>query len=238
MARKRTRPNFELEPPSSFTRDPMSFYGIQLDEKQLEYANSIWSSDYDIIFVNAKAGTGKTTVAVGVADMLHGWNYFSNVVYIMSPYGESKQGYLPGTQTEKSSVYFEALYQALIAIGLNPQEVICDESMVNQKYGTGYITAITDTYLRGSNLDDAVVIVDEAQNFTFDQLKTVLTRIGKKVKVVVIGHDKQCDLKDKASSGFTKYIEHFSKQERCCVCELTENHRSWISQWADEAKRD
>ena len=108
--------------------------------------------------------------------------------------------------------------------------------MVNQKNGTGYITCITDTFLRGSNLDNAVVILDEAQNYTVPQLKKTLTRVGKKAKVIVIGHDLQCDLEKPEQSGFIKYIEHFKEKERAAVCTLTINHRSWISQWADEVR--
>ena len=235
MARRKT-PNYEAEPPATLTDE--LFYGIQLDEKQLALANAIWSNDNDIIFVNAKAGTGKTTVSIGVANMLVGYKMYSSIIYIMSPYGESVQGFLPGTQTEKSSVYFEALYQALTSCNVVPATVINDESMVNQKNGTGYVTAVTDTYLRGSNLNDAVVVIDEAQNYTFKQLKKVLTRVCDHCKVIVIGHDQQCDLKDKKSSGFARYIEHFRNHERCAVCELTENHRSWISSWADEAREE
>lgn len=111
---------------------------------------------------------------------------------------------------------------------------INDESMVNQKNGTGFITCITDTFLRGTNLDDVVVILDEAQNFTTSQLKKTLTRVGKKAKVIVIGHELQCDLDNPTTSGFTKYIQHFKDKERTAVCHLTTNHRGWISQCADE----
>jgi PhoH-like ATPase len=77
------------------------------------------------------------------------------------------------------------------------------------------------------------VIIDEAQNYTVAQLQKTLTRIGKHVKVIVIGHEFQCDLDNPELSGFTKYIEHFRGQERAAVCTLTKNHRSWISEWAD-----
>lgn len=210
------------------------FYGIELDEEQKIMANTIWNPNIDIVFVNAKAGCGKTVVATGVANLLVQYGLFDNIVYIMSPYGERKQGWLPGTITEKSSVYFEAFYQALISCNVNPHTAINDDSMVNQKNGTGYITCITDTFLRGSNLDNAVIILDEAQNYTVSQLKKTLTRVGKKAKVVVIGHDLQCDLEKPEQSGFLKYIEHFKGKERAAVCTLTTNHRSWISQWADE----
>ena len=220
--------------PETLSEHP--FYGIDLDEEQKMFANAIWNPNIDIVFCNAKAGSGKSLVATGVANLLVQYGLFDSIVYIMSPYGERKQGWLPGTITEKSSVYFEAFYQALISCNINPHTAINDDSMVNQKNGTGYITCITDTFLRGSNLDNAVVILDEAQNYTVPQLKKTLTRVGKKAKVIVIGHDLQCDLEKPEQSGFIKYIEHFKEKERAAVCTLTINHRSWISQWADEVK--
>lgn len=221
-------------PPRNF--DDGRFYSLQLDEEQIAFANAIWNPDYDIIFVNARAGTGKTTIATGVANLLILYGMYRNLIYIMSPYGERKQGWLPGTITEKSSVYFEAFYQALVECNVNPHTAINDESLVNQKNGDGYITCITDTFLRGTNLDDAVIIIDEAQNYTVAQLKKTLTRVGKKAKVIVIGHELQCDLERPAESGFMKYIEHFKDKDRATVCNLTINHRSWISQCADEVK--
>ena len=230
--KKKSIPEFYGEPPESLDGHP--FYGLRLDEEQQKFANAIWSPDIDIVFCNARAGTGKTTIATGVANLLIQYGMFSNLVYIMSPYGERKQGWLPGTITEKSSVYFEAFYQALITCGINPITAINDESMVNQKNGTGFITCITDTFLRGTNLDNTVVIIDEAQNYTVAQLKKTLTRIGTKVKVIVIGHELQCDLEHPRESGFMKYIKHFEPQERAALCNLTINHRGWISLGADD----
>lgn len=219
-------------PPKEIPKWP--FYDVTLDDEQLAFANAIWSNDIDIVFCDAKAGSGKTFVATGVANMLVKYGFYKGITYIMSPYGERKQGWLPGTITEKSSVYFEPFYQALERCGVNTFTEINTESMVNQKNGTGFITCITDTYLRGSNLDDCVVILDECQNFSVPQLKKTLTRIGSHAKVIVIGHTKQCDLENPKQSGFAQYIEHFSGKERCAICTLTTNHRSWISQWADE----
>lgn len=235
MAKKRKNNGGEEcygTPPKEILRD--EFYGLELDDEQLRLANAIWSSDVDIVFVNSRAGCGKTTIATGVANMLVGYRMYDSIIYIMSPYGERKQGWLPGTITEKSSVYFEAFYQALVTCGVNITTAINTESLVDQKNGGGYITCITDTYLRGSNLDNAVVIIDEAQNYTLPQLKTVLTRVKDSTKVVVIGHDQQCDLENPGDSGFTKYIEHFREMPRTAVCSLTHNHRGWISQHADE----
>jgi phosphate starvation-inducible protein PhoH len=232
MAAQTKKKKEPLTPPKMLEKFP--FYGYELDDEQLLFANSIWDSDKDIVFCNAKAGTGKTFVATGVANMLVKYGFYKGIVYIMSPYGERKQGWLPGTITEKSSVYFEAFYQALINCDINPSSSINDDSMVNQKTGSGYITCITDTFLRGSTLDNSVIIIDEAQNYTTAQLKKTLTRVGNNSKVIVIGHDLQCDLDKPETSGFIKYLNHFAEQERAAVCSLTVNHRSWISQYADE----
>ncbi len=210
------------------------FYGFVLDDEQIAFRDAIWNSEKLIVFCNAKAGTGKTFIATATANLLVNYNLFNGIVYIVSPYGESKQGYLPGDITEKSEVYFEPFYQALLECGVNPNTAIANESMVNQKMGTAYITCLTHTYLRGTNLDNKVIILDESQNYSITDLKKTLTRCSDRCKVIVIGHDKQCDLDNKNKSGFTKYIEHFKDDNRTAVCELTINHRGWISNHADE----
>ena len=234
MAAKKKQPPDAASQSEAPARIEEQFYGYTLDEEQLAFANAIWDPGNDIIFCNAKAGTGKTTVAAGVANMLVLYGFFGSIVYIMAPYGERKQGYLPGSVTEKSSVYFEAFMQALANCNVNITTAINDESMVNQKNGTGYITCITDTFLRGTNLDNAVVIIDEAQNATTAQLKKILTRVSDNTKVIVIGHDLQCDIDEPSKSGFVRYILHFARQDRCAVCSLTQNHRGWVSRHADE----
>lgn len=234
MATKKKQPTEAAPVTDAPQKIEKQFYSLTLDDEQLVLANAIWNPDIDIVFCNAKAGTGKTTVTAGVANMLVLYGFYESIIYIMAPYGERKQGYLPGDLTEKSSVYFEAFMQALQNCNVNPFTAINNESMVNQKNGTGYITCITDTYLRGTNLNNAVVILDEAQNYTVPQLKKTLTRIGSKAKVVVIGHDQQCDIEDASRSGFIRYMEHFRDKERAAICSLTQNHRGWVSQWADE----
>lgn len=229
-AKKKTSPKRQ-ELPASFKDAP--FYGLELDEEQIQLADTLINPAVDIIFVNAKAGTGKTTIATGAANLLIKLGFYKSIIYIMAPYGEKKQGWLPGTLTEKSSVYFEAFYQALVKCGVNLNTAIRDTSLSDTNNQDGYITCITDTYLRGSNLDDAVVIIDEAQNYTLPQLQKTLTRVGQNVKVIVIGHEFQCDLENPELSGFTKYIEHFRGKERAAICSLSHNHRSWISEWAD-----
>ena len=209
------------------------FYGMTLDEEQVAFVEAIKNTEKTIVFCDAPAGTGKTTLAMGAANILvqDKRNELDGIVYIVSPYGEQKQGYLPGSITEKSEVYYEPAYQAMIEVGMNPNVDVCNESMTAKKKGEAYVKLLTHTYLRGTNLQNKVVILDESQNYTVAELKKVLTRCHDTCKVIVIGHTGQIDIR--SGSGFARYREHFRGHEKCSVCKLTTNHRGWLSTFAD-----
>lgn len=209
------------------------FYTFTLDDEQRAFVEAIRDQSKTIIFCDAPAGTGKTTLAMGAANLLYHdkRNELDGIVYIVSPYGEQKQGYLPGSITEKSEVYYEPAYQAMIEVGLNPNVVVSSECMTAKKKGEAYVKLLTHTYLRGTNLQNKVVILDETQNYTVAELKKVLTRCHDSCKVIVIGHTGQIDIR--GGSGFQKYLEHFDGHEKCAVCRLTTNHRGWLSTYAD-----
>lgn len=210
------------------------FYGLILDDEQKAFVDAIMDQNKSIVFCDAPAGTGKTTLAMGAANILvqDKRNELDGIVYIVSPYGEGKQGYLPGSITEKSEVYYEPAYQAMIEVHMNPYSDVCADAMTAKRKGEGFVKLLTHTYLRGTNLQKKVVILDEAQNYTVSELKKVLTRIHDNCKVIVIGHTGQIDIR--GGSGFQKYLEHFDGQELCAVCKLTTNHRGWLSTFADE----
>ena len=210
------------------------FYNMILDEEQVAFVDAIKNPEKTIVFYDAPAGTGKTTLAMGAANILvqDRRNELDGIVYIVSPYGEQKQGYLPGSITEKSEVYYEPAYQAMIEVHMNPNSDVYSEAMTSRKRDEAFVKLLTHTYLRGTNLQNKVVILDEAQNYTVAELKKVLTRIHDSCKVIVIGHTGQIDIH--GCSGFQKYLEHFQGQEKCAVCKLTTNHRGWLSTYADE----
>lgn len=212
----------------------MTFYDMILDDEQMAFVKAIKDLQKTIVFCDAPAGTGKTTLAMGAANILvqDKRNDLDGIVYIVSPYGEGKQGYLPGSITEKSEVYYEPAYQAMIEVGMNPNADVCGDSMTARKRGDGFVKLLTHTYLRGTNLKNKVIILDESQNYTVSELKKVLTRCHDSCKVIVIGHTGQIDIR--GGSGFSRYLEHFDGQERCAVCRLTTNHRGWLSTFADE----
>ena len=222
------------------------FYGMELDEYQQVFVKALQNPKKTVVLCNAVSGTGKTTLAMGVANILvkdKRTNY-NGILYVASPYGESRQGYIPGDQTQKSEVYFEPAYQAMIEVGMNPNNDIYYDPMagkkgvdgMGKKPGDGFVKLITHTYLRGNNTKNKVVIIDEAQNFTVSELKKVLTRLHDSCKAIVVGHTGQVDITGK--SGFARYIEHYRGQERAQVCELLINHRGWLSSYADQLQED
>lgn len=213
--------------------DDQPFFGLKLDEYQKKFRDAIWDPEKLIVFCNSKAGTGKTVIATATADLLCKYGLYDGIVYVAAPTQEQKQGYLAGSIEEKSEPYFEPFYEALQKIGENLNNIFFDK-IINEKNGTAYVQCVTHTFLRGTNFENKVVIIDEAQNYYFDELMKVLTRIHDSCKVIVIGHDGQIDLyKNQERSGFVRYLEWFAPDPRCAVCELKENYRGWISQHAD-----
>lgn len=232
MGRNKKYQDFTGDPPAKIEKFP--FYNFELDDDQLEFANAIWDPSKLIIFGRAPAGAGKTTVAMGVANMLVRYGFYDGIIGVVSPCEEMRQGYLPGDITQKSAVYFEPFYQAMLECNMNPTTDIADDALVNEKNGTAFVKLMTHTFTRGSNYHNKVAILEEFQNYSLRDAKKILTRFADDCKVIVIGHDGQCDLRDKSQSGFLPYLEHFKGDPRCAVCELHTNHRGWISTHADE----
>lgn len=214
------------------------FYGFTLDEDQKVFRDAIWDKDNIVTICNAKAGTGKTTIALGVANLLYHYRGYDKIVYIVSPTMEQKQGFIPGDPDDKNAPYRQPLDDALLTLGINPNMVIkSEDNMHNVKRGNAYISFVSHTYLRGCNFENEIIIIDEAQNFFFDELKKTLTRIHDNCKVIVVGHTGQCDIiKHPERSGFQKYLDAFievSDDERVSVCELRHNYRGWLSNFCD-----
>lgn len=238
MGKKNSR-EYRYDPYSQYEYstdvERMPVYGsLVLDEEQKAFRDAIWNENYTIVFCDAKAGTGKTQIATAFGNLLVQSGRYDGLVYIAAPTQEQKQGYIKGSLEEKSEPYFEPFYQALAKIGVNRNSAMVND-INNVKEGTGYIECLTHTFQRGCNFENKVVIIDEAQNFYVDELRKVLTRMHDSCKVIVIGHTGQIDLyKHPNRSGFSYYIEHFRGKEHSIICTLVNNHRGWLSSWADE----
>lgn len=204
-------------------KDNMFFgLGPTLTEEQINFINK--GLEKDIVFCNSCPGSGKTTLAVAIGRYLVDMKLAKGVLYIFSPVQEGKMGYRPGSQKEKEEAYLSPVKDAIIKIGHQP-EVLFREH--------GWIKAEPHTFLRGSNLEDHVIIIDEAQNYTKEELRKTLTRIHCSCKTFVIGHTGQIDLPNKSLSGFIPYINHFAGQDRAAIVHLTHDFRGWLSKYAD-----
>lgn len=105
-------------------------------------------------------------MALGVANLLYQYGLYNSIIYIASPTMEQKQGYLPGDQESKNAPYMEPLIEACSTIGLDPyRSLVLDSNIDGVKSGDAFIRFTTDTYLRGTNFENKVIIIDEAQNF-------------------------------------------------------------------------
>ncbi len=165
-------------------------YAKTLNQKH--YIKAI--NDNDLVFGIGPAGTGKTYVAVlnAVAKLKDG---AIKKIILTRPAVEAgeKLGFLPGDLKEKVDPYLRPLYDALYEIlGLKQTEDMIEK---------GTIEIAPLAYMRGRTLENAYVILDEAQNTTINQMKLFLTRLGFNSKMVVTGDITQIDLPNKSNSG-------------------------------------
>ena len=185
--------------------------------------------DKQLVIVNAKAGTGKTTLAVACAAVIG-----KPLYYTFPTVEEGTLGFTPGDVEEKEAKYITPLLDALREIREDPRLVLHRESNPDFMNAGAWVHAKSHVYMRGTNIGNATLIIDEAQNLTRGELKKVLTRVLPGVKVIMIGHDGQNDLADPSKSGFVPYLGHFRDRQYVGICELTKSFRGEISQWADE----
>ncbi len=168
----------------------------------------------DLLFAIGPAGSGKTYVAIALAVRALKSRAVKRII-LTRPAVEAgeKLGFLPGDMKEKLDPYLQPLYDALF--DMMPQKKLAE--YMEQ----GIIQIAPLAFMRGRTLDDAFVILDEAQNSTLAQLKMFLTRMGRNAKFVVTGDATQIDLQKKSDSGLLKTVNIVSSIESVAVIEMT-----------------
>lgn len=165
---------------------------------QLNYVNAL--KNYDIIFGVGPAGSGKTYLAVIYAVWLLK-NHKIKKIILTRPAVEAGEnlGFLPGDLKEKIDPYLRPLYDALYEmLGKENTEKFIER---------GIIEIAPLAYMRGRTLEDAFIILDEAQNTTTMQMKMFLTRLGFNSKMVITGDITQIDLRNNVKSGLKQVQE-------------------------------
>lgn len=180
---------------------------------QKEYVNSI--KNRDVVFAIGPAGTGKTYIAVAMAI-----NAFKNKevqkIILARPAVEAGEnlGFLPGDLQEKVDPYLRPLYDGLY-------DILGRENATRLKEKEA-IEVVPLAYMRGRTLDDAFIILDEAQNTTQEQMKMFLTRMGFGSKVVVTGDVTQIDLPRGKKSGLVEASHILKGVNGIDFCYLTD----------------
>lgn len=172
---------------------------------QLQYVKAI--NRKDIVFGVGPAGTGKTFLAVVMAVQALKEGSVKKII-LTRPAVEAGEslGFLPGDLKEKVDPYLRPIYDALYTIYGTEQ--------ANRMMERGVIEIAPLAYMRGRTLDDAFVILDEAQNTTIAQMKMFLTRLGFGSKMIINGDKTQIDLPKGVKSGLVDAIQKLAEIER------------------------
>lgn len=167
-------------------------------EGQIPYINAMIEND--LIFATGPAGTGKTYLAVAVAVSLLLQGKIDRII-LARPAVEAGErlGFLPGDLREKVDPYLRPIYDALYEM--------LPFDQVESKIENGEIEIAALAYMRGRTLSNSFVILDEAQNATFTQLKMFVTRLGYGSKMVITGDLTQIDLPNGNSSGLLSTVK-------------------------------
>jgi len=135
------------------------------------------------------AGTGKTMCALYLAldDIINEKNY-ERLIIIRTAVQSRDQGFMPGTLDEKMS-YYEGPYCDIV------NELFGKKDAYKQLKDKGVITFMSSSFVRGLTFDNAIIIFDECQNANYDELRSIITRVGNNSKIIFCGDTKQDDLK-------------------------------------------
>ena len=169
-----------------------------------------YSQDKNLL-LHGCAGTGKTFITMFLAlDEIADRQSKKRKLIIIRTAQPSKQiGFLPGTEKQKLEVY-EAPYKAICAELYQRADAY---DILKQK---GIIEFHSTSFLRGTTIDDAIVLVDECQNQAYQELRTVITRLGENSKLILCGDTKQDDLTSerfKESSGLREIMRVFDEMD-------------------------
>lgn len=189
MSKKNYSGSPKRERNCTYNREPLK----GLNKLQNTYINMI--KNHSIVIALGPAGTGKTYIpSVMGADWLGDpSNPIKRIVVIRPPEGPGKSmGYLPGGIDEKLKVWAAPI---LSAIQARLGGTFAAKEYVDKLIQEGFIQLLSLEHIRGLSMDDSLVILDEAENCTWHEIKAVLTRLGKNTKLIISGDIKQKDIR-------------------------------------------
>ena len=198
-------------------KGPIKFK-ITLNEEQKEAKAKIL--DNTLTLLAGKAGSGKTMLACQIAlDKLF-MKEVDKIIITRPTVSKEDIGFLPGDLREKMDPWVQPIYQNMFAL--------YDKVKIEKLIEDGQIEIVPVSFMRGRTFLDSIIIVDEAQNVTHEQMEMIVTRIGLRSKMIICGDDGQVDLKSKRESGFRFLYAAARKIKNMVGVTLMQNHRDPI----------
>ncbi len=222
-----------------YTHGKNNVWGITARNREQNFAfNILMNPDIDIVTLVGQAGTGKTLLALaaGLAQVLEMKRYNEVIVTrVTIPVGEDI-GFLPGTEEEKMSPWMGALDDNLEVLSKSDNDAGEWGRATTQELIRSRISIKSLNFMRGRTFVNKFLIIDEAQNLTPKQMKTLITRAGPGTKIVCLGNIAQIDTPylTEGSSGLTYVVDRFRGWEHSGHVMLARGERSRLADYASE----
>ena len=198
-------------------KNPIKFK-ITLNEEQKEAKAKILQNT--VTLLAGSAGSGKTLLACQIALEKLFTREIEKIIITRPTVSKEEIGFLPGDLREKMDPWVQPIYQNMFAL--------YDKVKIEKLIEDGSIEIVPVSFMRGRTFLDSVVIVDEAQNVTHEQMEMIVTRLGLRSRMIICGDDHQVDLKQKRDSGFRFLYAAARKIKNMCAISLKTNHRDPI----------
>jgi len=214
-------------------------YAMGIKPKNAEQAfalHAIMNPEIKLITISGVAGTGKTLLALaGSLEMRNGFDQLILARPII-PLSNRDIGFLPGDAEEKVSPYMQPLFDNLNFIKKQYSENEKKRKVIDEMQANGRIIITPLAFIRGRSLSNCVFIIDEAQNLTPHEVKTIITRAGENTKVILTGDVRQIDTPylDEQSNGLSYVMDRLKGQDLYCHITLEKGERSELANLANE----
>ena len=175
---------------------------------------------HTVTLLAGSAGSGKTFLACQIALEKLFMKEAEKVIITRPTVSKEEIGFLPGDLREKMDPWVQPIYQNMYAL--------YDRVKIEKHIQEGDIEIVPVSFMRGRTFLDSIVIVDEAQNVTHEQMEMIVTRLGLRSKMIICGDDNQVDLKNKRDSGFRFLYTASKKIKNLAAISLKTNHRNPI----------
>ncbi len=176
--------------------------------KQREFFDAYKAGDY-FMCLHGVAGTGKSYIALykALEEVMDKSNPYTKVVVVRSAVQSREMGHLPGSADEKMETYIQP-YRQITSDLFNRKDAW--DRLVEQ----GYAEFISTSFIRGTTFTNSILLVDEFQNMNFEELDTIITRVGHTSKIIFCGDVRQLDLRKKDDkTGLPKFLSIVSRMK-------------------------